>query len=728
MVRRAMEFCKRQKRRVLQIRCSHLSGSIRIGLRLIWGTIGLIMPRLRDLMPVAGFGQFNGISVRPLMLTCTIFLSAVIIPSLGTQLHAQESPPSAPPSAPPPQRPSVLILDQEVLTRPAIMEFMEGFRAEFLTPGSSIAPEIFVETMDLSRLASPNTDISKAADWLLDKYQGRRLDFLIATSEKSLRFLISKREKLAPDAWIIAIERFGDQFKLGGETPRFLKLGNSEPSTNSLELALQLFPATRRVAYVATTFPHQASTRASESRMRSDVLAKGLEFVSLLDLSLREFETRLKQLPRDTVVFYSGIYVDSNGQRTVPAEVVERLCHVSQHPIFSGIDTYLGRGVVGGMCVEVRSIGRRVASMLRECIEGNSALEYVIPEVALLDARALRRFGVPDSRISPGSEIRFQELGFWELYGRQTLVGLLVLIFQAGLIVALVVQLRRRRSAEQTIRIQTEKLEQASRLSTLGQYAASLAHELGQPLGAILNNVEAAAHLLKNDPQSHLEELREIIHDIAADDRRAGLVLDGIRQMVRRQQLTMRPMDLQTMLRNAMLLAKPRLDVERIAVNVACELQRPMISGDEILLQQAVLNLVNNSVDAIIAFATKTASGNFLEAKAGSNGKERLLRGTIQFVIRGAVPLDRQDSEMRIELVIVDNGGGIESSEVNSVLEPFFTTRSAGLGIGLSVVQSIMDQHEGRMTLQNRSGTGLTVILSFPALIQSPGMAEGAAV
>ena len=83
---------------------------------------------------------------------------------------------------------------------------------------------------------------------------------------------------------------------------------------------------------------------------------------------------------------------------------------------------------------------------------------------------------------------------------------------------------------------------------------------------------------------------------------------------------------------------------------------------------------------------------------------------------------------MRIELVIVDNGGGIESSEVNSVLEPFFTTRSAGLGIGLSVVQSIMDQHEGRMTLQNRSGTGLTVILSFPALIQSPGMAEGAAV
>jgi signal transduction histidine kinase len=352
----------------------------------------------------------------------------------------------------------------------------------------------------------------------------------------------------------------------------------------------------------------------------------------------------------------------------------------------------------------------------------------VIPEVALLDARALKRFGIPDSRISPSSEIRFRELGFWELYGRETLAGLLVLFVQAGLIVALVIQLRRRRSAEQIVRIQTEKLEQASRLATLGQYAASLAHELGQPLGAILNNVEAAAHLLKNDPQSHLEELREIVHDIAADDRRAGLVLAGIRQMVRRQQLTMRPMDLQAMLRNAMLLAKPRLEAERIGVNVTCELQRPRISGDEILLQQAVLNLVNNSVDAITAFATKTASENFLEAKAGGNGKERTVRGTVQFVIRGALPTGRQDSGMRIELLVIDNGGGIESSEVNLALEPFFTTRSAGLGIGLSIVQSIMDQHEGRMTLQNHPGSGLTVILSFPALLQSPGIAEGATV
>lgn len=724
MVRRAMEFCKRQAGRFLQIWCSHLSSSIRVCLRLIWGTIGLIMPGLRNLTAVADCGQFNCIPARLLISAWMVFLSAVAISFPGRELRAQETPVSALP----PRRPSVLILDQEVLTRPAMLEFMEGFRAEFLTPGSSISPEIFVETMDLSRLVGPKSDISAAADWLLEKYRGQRLDFLIATSEKSLQFLLSRREKLAPDAWIITIERFGDQANSGGEIRRLLKVKISETNAGNLALALKLFPATRRVAYVATTFPHRNSTIASEARMRSEVTSKGLEFVSLVDLSLDEFKTRLKQLPPDTVVHYEGIYVDSNGQRLVPAEVVEQLCHISENPIFIGVDTQIGRGVVGGMCVEVRSVGRGMASIMRDCIEGNLRSEHLIPEVAILDARALRRFGVPYSRISPGSEIRFKELGFWELYGRETLAGLLVLIIQASLIVALVVQLRRRRSAEQTIRIQTEKLEQASRLSTLGQYAASLAHELGQPLGAILNNVEAAAHLLKNDPQSHLEELREIVHDIAADDRRAGLVLDGIRQMVRRQQLTMRPMDLQTMLRNAMLLAKPRLEAERIAVNVACELQRPMISGDEILLQQAVLNLVNNSVDAIIASATKTASGNSLEAKAGSNGKERPVRGTIQFVIRGAVPLDRQDSEMRIELVVVDNGGGIESSELSSVLEPFFTTRSAGLGIGLSVVQSITDQHEGRMILQNRSGTGLTVILSFPALIQSPGTAEGAAV
>ena len=714
MVRREVVVCKSRQRRFLHIGCSHLSSNDRARLWLITGPTGFIISGLRNLTSVAGSGLSNGISAGRLIFTSMVVLLAVATAAPKNRLHAQESSSSA---ALPSRNPSVLILDQEVLTRPAMVEFMEGFRAEFLNPGSQVVPEVFVETMDLSRLTNPEADISSAADWLLEKYRGKRLDFLIATSEKSLQFLLSRREKLAPDAWIITIERFGDQSNSVGEIRRLIKVKFSETNGGNLALALKLFPATRRVAYVATTFPHQSSTIASEARMRSEVTSKGLEFISLLDLSLDEFKTRLKQLPPDTVVHYEGIYVDSNGQRLVPAEVVEQLCHILKIPVFTGLDTQIGRGVVGGMCVKVRSVGTRAASIIKERIEGTSSSGGLIPEVAILDARALRRFGVPDSRISPDSEIRFKESGFWELYGRETLGGLLVLIVQAGLIVALVVQLRRRRSAEQTIRLQTDKLEQASRLSTLGQYAASLAHELGQPLGAILNNVEAAANLLKNDPQSHLEELRDIIHDIAEDDRRAGLVLTGIRKMVRRQQLTMRPMDLQAMLRNVMVLAKPRLEAERIAVNISCELPRPMISGDEILLQQAVLNLVNNSVDAIIASSTKAAA---------VNGKERTAGGAVQFIIRRAAHGGREDSELRIELVIVDNGGGIELSEVYSVLEPFFTTRSGGLGIGLSVVQSIVDQHEGRMTLQNYSGTGLTVILNFPALIQSPGMAEGA--
>jgi len=721
MVRRAIEFVKRQKRQFLQQWSTHLSECLRFALRLITGTFVLKMALLLNRSPVAVCRWSNGISVRRLMLTCMVSLSAAAIADEGTPQHS----PKLPASVPSTRSPSVLVLDQEVLTRPAMTEFMQGVRAEFLIPGS-IAPEIFVETMDLSRLASPNADIANSADWLLEKYRGRSLDFLVAASSKSLQFLVSKRQQLSPDAWIIAIERSGEAIDSGGKIGRLLKLKNAASNTGTLDLALQLFPATKQVAFVATTFPHVASAKVSEARMRAEAQSRGLGFVSMMDQGLDQLQSSLKQLPRGTVVYYNGVHADKNGQRLVPAEVLEVLSQSSAHPVFTGLDTQIGCGAVGGMCVEVRDMGRRVSKMIRNCLEAGVETDQFIPEKAILDARALTRFQVPDERIPPGSEIRFQEMGFWETYWQQTLGGVLVLLIQAGLITALVFQLRQRRGAEQMIRVQTEKLEQASRLSTLGQYAASLAHELGQPLGAILNNVEAATLLLNKDPQSHIEELREIVHDIAEDDRRAGLVLDGIRQMVRRQQLTLRPMNLHSMLQSVMLLARPRLEAERIAVSILCELQQPMISGDEILLQQAILNLLNNSVDAIIAYAARLGSNGFVDTKANNIARERAGRGTVQLVVREALSVDQKDSEMRIELLVIDNGGGIDLSQESLVQEAFFTTRSTGLGIGLSIVQSIMDQHEGRMTLQNHPGAGLTVILNFRAIFQQSGTAEGA--
>ena len=133
----------------------------------------------------------------------------------------------------------------------------------------------------------------------------------------------------------------------------------------------------------------------------------------------------------------------------------------------------------------------------------------------------------------------------------------------------------------------------------MGQLAAALAHELGQPLGAILNNVEAAAMLLQNDSSANATELRDIISDIAADEERADLVLARIRSMIKQQTFTVSRIDPVAVVRDAATLAQVRLKNAGISLIVDCPASLPGIAGDSILLQQALLNLINNSADAI---------------------------------------------------------------------------------------------------------------------------------
>jgi C4-dicarboxylate-specific signal transduction histidine kinase len=224
----------------------------------------------------------------------------------------------------------------------------------------------------------------------------------------------------------------------------------------------------------------------------------------------------------------------------------------------------------------------------------------------------------------------------------------------------------------------------------LGQLAASLAHELGQPLGAILNNVEAAQLLLRDDRSANAAELRAIVDDIAADDARAGAVLDGIRAMVRRQRFAVRPVDVPGLIRSVLALAGPRLTAERIGVTVSCDPGIPQVAGDEILLQQALLNLIGNSAEGI-----------------------RESAGVRQ--LPGAITIRARREGQSIEVAVIDNGGGIVDHMEERVLEPFETTKQDGLGMGLPIVRAIIEQHEGTLRLENDPGTGLTASLRLPA-------------
>ncbi|MEY3176112.1 MAG: hypothetical protein RLZZ436_4026 [Planctomycetota bacterium] len=669
--------------------------------------------RPRDVTRIQGSAAIAGRAGLP------VIWWLILLTSIRSVTLAQ--PPVAANSAPANTRsdPSVLFVDQELVTRPVIQEIMEGFRVFFLEHPEN-APEIFVESLDLSRLQpaqNPVTDtaVLESTMWLREKYRGKRIDLLVASNARVFSLLVALREKIAPQAWILTMERYGESINPNSAIPNVAILRGDDASISTLQLTKQLFPTTQRLAFVGTTYPHAQSVKASVSFFRTQCQTMGIEFDSLVDLQLAELTQRLQQLPANTVIYYSSIHRDRDGQQLVPADVAEYLSRETPHPIIAGMDTYVGRGIVGGVCIQGKTVGRIMAEMTRDYIKNGKVSDRTITETVILDARILDRFSVPESRVPAGAEVRFQQPGFLEQYWPQALAGTIIFISQAWLIGAMLVAMRRRKNAEQLMERQREQLQYASRLSTLGQYAATLAHELGQPLGAILNNIEAAEQLLSREPEKHLDELREIIRDIGEDDRRAGRVLDSIRAMVRRQQLSRRPLNLADLLQNVLVLARSTIESQRINITVTCELPHPIISGDEILLQQAMLNVLNNAMQAMQQPETDQNSDPPSGRLSSETTRDRTSVGCIRIHIRPAISFDPARFDNCVELAILDNGGGIDSSIESSVSEPFFTTRSSGLGIGLPIVQSIMEHHDGQMVLQNQPGIGLTVRLLFPA-------------
>jgi len=247
-----------------------------------------------------------------------------------------------------------------------------------------------------------------------------------------------------------------------------------------------------------------------------------------------------------------------------------------------------------------------------------------------------------------------------------------------------------KRSAE-ILRARQEQLMRLGRVSTLGQLAVSLAHELEQPLAAILHNAETADLLLRKGQRINRAELDAIVTDILADDRRAGAVLDRIRAMVRMQRFVPEALPVEALLSDAARLIRPACDRHRVAIEISCDPNLPDIMGDAVLLQQALLNLLLNSMDAI--------------GERG-NGRMTLLAGEVKPGL--------------VEISVGDNGGGVPPAELGSLFEPFFTTKKEGLGMGLPLVQSIVEQHEGKLRVANQPGRGLVVGLQLPVWPEDP--------
>lgn len=608
--------------------------------------------------------------------------------AMAMRLAAVAAEPPAAASAVPPPAERVLVIDQEGPTRPAFVQFMDGFRAGLAAgPGRC---DVFIENLDLARLDRTADDPERAAGWLVAKYGDWSFDVIVPTSEVTRDFVLANRERLSPAARIVGLQRPGDRPAPQDHAADYTFATTDSTMGATVELACQVFPGLKRIALVSQSSPHPGLLAIQMEQVRTLAKDRGLEYLPFVDLPLAEVRRRLGELPPDSAAVFGGYWKDETGRVRVPADVLESLCRESPVPFFGIGDTYVGRGIVGGICVDTRAIGEATGRLVIASRDGPLPPPVSVPPVCLLDERALTRFGIPAARLPAGSKVLFREPRIWDRYWPLFVGGAAAIALQAALIAALVAQSRLRRRAERIVGEQRDQIAHAGRVSMLGQLAASLAHELGQPLGAILNNVEAAQLLLREDRSENAAELRAIVADIAADDERAGAVLDRIRAMVRRQRFAVRPVEVHGLIRGVLALAGPGLAADHIEIGVFCDPAIPRVAGDEILLQQALLNLVGNAADAIRASKDERREP-------------------------GAITIRARRAGDAVELAVIDNGGGIAEHMLEKALEPFETTKTDGLGMGLPIVRSIVEQHDGALRLEGDPGRGLTVSLRVPA-------------
>jgi C4-dicarboxylate-specific signal transduction histidine kinase len=244
-----------------------------------------------------------------------------------------------------------------------------------------------------------------------------------------------------------------------------------------------------------------------------------------------------------------------------------------------------------------------------------------------------------------------------------------------------------RKQLEMQIQQQRSELAHRARVSMIGQLASSLAHELNQPLGAILRNAEAG-ELLLQDPSPDLDELQAILADIRGEDQRAGHIIDRMRSMMKRREPERHRLNLDVLVDEVVALVQPDAERRRVRLVRETGAAMPPIQGDRIQLQQVLLNLLVNAMDAL-ADNPPAAS---------------------------VVTLRTQLADRTVEVAVSDNGQGIPADSLLRVFEPFFTSKPDGLGMGLAISRGIIEAHGGRLGAENNTTGGATFAFVLPVV------------
>ncbi len=530
---------------------------------------------------------------------------------------------------------------------------------------------------------------AKFVEYLGALYAQRPPDLIIAINAPAARFVQQHRAELYPATpMLLAVVelRRVDQSMLSGQDA---VVGVRFDQVALVENILRLLPETKAIALIIGNSPNERFWAAEQQRILKPLLENRVELLFFNERPLEEILKEVAGLPPHTAILFQQLAVDGAGAVYGDKEPLKRIREVANAPIFSYDETYFTGEIVGGPMFSPAEGARPTAAVAVRMLGGESANGIKVPPIEFAapkyDWRQLQRWNISESRLPPGSEILFREPTAWQRYSWQ--IGLItaVLLLQAGLISVLLSEHRRRRLAEVQSRQRMAELARVMRFSTAGELTALIAHEINQPLGAILANAETAQVMLQS-PGPDIAELTEIVGDILRDDRRASEVIRRMRSLLKKAPFELKNFDLNDVVHETLGVLSALAGGRKVELTSSITPEALPILGDRIQLQQVILNLFVNGIDAM----------------KGAPDESR------------TISLQTSRVENLAELSVSDRGAGIPEDKLKEIFEPFFTSKPEGMGMGLSIARTIVEAHHGQIWANNLDHGGASFRVRLP--------------
>jgi signal transduction histidine kinase len=577
---------------------------------------------------------------------------------------------------------------------PYLPPFLAMDKAMRATLASEIERRViyFSESLDSQRFAMERLEPDLAA-LFKKKYNALRIDVVVAVSRTALEFFERHGEQLWPGARVVFVGFLGYEFKPSALPPGAVAVLSILDVAGTIDIARRLQPGAHRIVVVSgvAEVDRRAEQQAREALAKLDErVPKGF----LSGLPLPELESRVAAEPPDSIVIYLAQFRDRDGRPYEPHDVLRAVVKTSRAPVYGAAETLIGLGAVAGSVASYESRGRLVGEQVGRALAGGppdpSRAVLAAPNRCAADAHALRRWSLDERLLPNGCEIRFKDVPIWRQYWWQIALTLAIVAAQATLIAALLSQRRRRRLAEQAEQAQRAELARASRLTMAGELTGAIAHEINQPLGAILSNADAA-DLMLDSGMDRRDELRAILADIRRDDLRASEVIQRLRDLLGQQKLERKEFDLNAVVSELESIMSAEARRRGVALEVRRAPETLAIMGERVQIQQVLLNLVLNAMDAV----------------ADESEARRTVVVSVAKGEGGAV------------LAVRDHGRGIAREHQAKIFESFFSTKRNGMGLGLSITRTIVEAHGGRVWAESGPGEDTVFQVELPLAIAS---------